>query len=105
VANNTYSGCICSLTYTPTGYASSITLKRRIVTHTSQFLFLDHPLPSSITSAVTVYIEDPAYSFTLLANGATQQLYWIPLGKRSKVGGWRLSVDIGVGAVAVGKFS
>jgi hypothetical protein len=105
VANNTYSGCICSLTYTPTGYASSITLKRRIVTHTSTLLFLDHPLPSSITSAVTVYIEDPAYSFTLLANGATQQLYWIPLGKRSKVGGWRLSVDIGVGAVAVGKFS
>jgi hypothetical protein len=102
-----YAGYIIRFYYTPTGYSSAITIKRKIMYHTngvSPVIYLDHPLPSAPGATVACWIESSS-SFEILPNGMNAGLYFYQVGKTSKAGGWKLGVDIGSQATAIGEFS
>lgn len=108
-AANFYAGSIISVTYTPTSGAST-TFKRRIVSHgafsaaTSLAFTVTHALPAGAT--ITAWAVEPAAtSFELVPSTMAVGIYIIPLGIKSTLGPWKLSIDSGVLALAVGKFT
>lgn len=108
-AANAYAGSIATVTYTPTG-GGSTTFKRRIVSHaafsaaTALSFTVTHNLPAGAT--ITAWTVEPAStSFELVPPTMAVGIYTLPLGLKSTLGGWRLSIDSGVLVLATGKFT
>lgn len=106
---NQYAGRILKLQYTPTGSASQLTIRRRIVSHaafsavTALTFVVTHAIPAGGTIGSWQVEGDASFELTRYNNpvGIVQ----IELGQVSTYGGWRIAVDSGVDAHVIGRFS
>lgn len=106
---NQYAGRILKLQYTPTGSASQLTIRRRIVSHaafsavTALTFVVTHAIPAG--GAIGSWQVEGDASFELTRYNNPVGIVQIELGQVSTYGGWRIAVDSGVDAHVVGRFS
>jgi len=109
VSANQLAGCILTLTYVPTN-GTAVTMKRKITEHAavSGATAFAPKLSSDTPAGATLSgwtVEPAASSVELLPPNMPKGVYHLPLGLKSLVGGWRVSIGTQVQVVATGKFS
>lgn len=106
---NQYANYIVRVTYTPTSGVST-TIKRKIASHaavaasTAITFILSHAIPAGAT--ITAWgLEPIASSWEVVPYNTPVGIYSIPIEKKSTLGAFKVSVDLGVQVEATGKFS
>lgn len=106
---NQLAGRVIMITYTPTGASGTVKLRRRIVSHaafasaTALSFTVTHAVPAG--SAISTWQVEGVNTYELIPYNMPVGLYQIDLGEVSTNGAWRIAVDSGVSAHAVGKFT
>lgn len=106
---NSLAGRVLMVTYTPTGGATPLRFRRRIVSHaafsaaTSLTFVVTHNLPAG--AAISNWQVDGDASFELVPYNNPVGAVRMELGIKSTYGGWRVACDSGVDALVIGKFS